>query len=134
MDDKQKRALGIGAIGVGGVLAYRHLHSKSAVSTNGTLTNGLAQASSPVGSTTPYTPQAPIVVPAGESIYDPNSEDLLNTTATPAPQAVTPSGPAYVVNITTPKAVATKSNKKKAATRKVTKKPAKKKKVKVVSK
>lgn len=118
MNDKQKRALGIGAIGIVGVLAYRHLHSGSRPVTNfGTPTNGLAQASSPVGSTMPYTPQSPVVVPAGESIYDPNAEALINTPTAIPPQATTKAAPAYVVNVIEPKHVAVKKNRRRPGKR-----------------
>lgn len=120
MDDKQKRVLAIGGVGVGGLLVYRHLHSGKTVTRSSGLTNGLAQASSgATGSTVPFVPQSPIVVPPGESIYDPNSQALLNTPSTTPPQAVTPSGPAYVVNVAPPKTHATRRNTRRAATRRV---------------
>lgn len=118
MNDKQKRALGVGAVGVVGLLAYRQQRRKGSART--TLTNGLAQASSPVGSTTPFVPQAPIVVPPGESIYDPNSQNLLNTPSINPPQSVTPGGPSYVVNVAPPRAHGTRRKRQRAATRTVT--------------
>lgn len=117
MNDKQKKLLGIGAISVVGVIVYHKLHGGGGrpVVNYGTPTSGAT-----TGSITPYTPQAPIVVPAGESIYDPNSEGLLNTPAALAPQATTPAGPAYVVNVTTPRTHATTHNRRRAAKRRVT--------------
>lgn len=117
MNDKQKRALGVGGVAVGGLLAYRHLHSGKGRAAGGTMTNGLAQASSLTGSTTPFVPQAPIVVPAGESIYDPNSQGLLTTPTVPTQQATTPGGPAYVVNVSTPRTHGTTRNHRRAVTR-----------------
>lgn len=120
MNDKQKRFLGIGGVGVGGLLVYRHLHASRGSAGGGTMTNGLAQASSTTGSITPFVPQAPIVVPPGESVYDPNSQGLINTPgAIPAPQAVAASGPAYVVNVAAPKPPrGTKKRMRRPATRK----------------
>lgn len=119
MTDKEKRYLGIGAVGIVGFLLYSRMHSGgTAASNRRQVTNAYAQASHPVGSTTPYTPQSPIVVPQGESIYDPNSENLLNTpTAIPQPQATTPSAPAYVVNVNSPRTHRTQKNTKRATKR-----------------
>lgn len=109
MDDKQKRALGIGGVALGGILLWRHMHSGS--------TRTVIQPVSTQGSIQPYTPQTPIPLQPGESIYDPNSQALLSTPtpvntssalAGPGNQASTPSAPNYVVNVAFPKATPVK--------------------------
>lgn len=127
MTHDQKRALTIGGLGIGAVILYmRYRSSKSpASSVTPTPSN-----SSATGSITPFTPQSPIVVPAGESIYDPNSEALLNTppataaqaaaapiTTLGTPQVTTPSAPTYTVDVAYPAPVATTSAAVKPATR-----------------
>jgi hypothetical protein len=110
MTDDQKRALGIGGVGIAGFLLYRHLHSSGTSLIGGTATPNTSGLTSGAvgGSVAPYTPQTPIPLPPGESVYDPNSEALLNTpTAYPAPQpaaaqADTAAAPAYQVNVNYP--------------------------------
>lgn len=122
MTDKQKKTLGIGGIGVAGLLVYSHLRGGSKTTAT-PVTNPSA-----TGSVTPYTPQSPLTLQPGESVYDPNSENLL-TTPTPIDttgsvpgngnQTVAPSQPAYSVNVNYPAAATTTSNAKKPAIRKV---------------
>lgn len=125
MTDDQKKALGLGAIGIVGLFLLSRARGGT-----------VKQAVSTTGSIAPYTPQTPIPLPAGESIYDPNSQVLLTT---PAPmttlplqvppgttlpglgtQTTAPSAPAYSVNVTYPTHVATKSAAKKPTKRVVT--------------
>lgn len=97
MTSEQKRALGIGAVTVVGFVVYKRMRSGSA----GALQQAAPTSGAIGGSVTPYVPQTPIPVPAGESIYDPNNQALLTApTSTPtAPitsSAGNGSGPAYV--------------------------------------
>lgn len=122
MDKNQKVALGVAGVAGGGILLYRRLHPASKTTQVPVSTQG---------SITPYTPQSPIVLQPGESIYDPNTGGLLNTPATkptyslypyyttgvgdvtapPAanpsqpstPQATAPSAPGYTINVKLPK-------------------------------
>jgi hypothetical protein len=140
MTTDQKRALGIGGLGIGGFLLYRHFHPTASTSAQG-LTNSTA-----TGSITPYTPQAPLTLAPGESVYDPNSGGLYNTptagtagaaapvdtsgstAATTAdmsglsapPQATTPAAPNYVTNNYYPAPVTKKKANPKPAKRKPT--------------
>lgn len=114
MTDQQKKLLGIGGISVAGLLVYRQLHP--AAKTAAPITN-----SSATGSITPYTPQSPVTLSPGESVYDPNSQNLL-TTPTPigediagsaaanSPQVTAPTNPGYTVNVNYPPIISTTSN------------------------
>jgi hypothetical protein len=115
MTDQQKKMLGLGGVGIAGFLIYRHMHSTSTTAASPTAAN-----SSATGSITPYTPQSPVTLSAGESVYDPNSQNLL-TTPTPidnsanntpglGSQATAPSQPAYSVNVNYPANPVTTSN------------------------
>lgn len=107
MTSDQKRALGIGGVAVAGLLVWRHLHP----------TRTTAAPATPVtttGSIAPYTPQAPLPLQPGESVYDPNSQALLSTpqpidtaspVAGPGNQSVTAAAPSYSVNVTYPQTV-----------------------------
>lgn len=118
MNDKQKLALGIGGTVVAAVIAHHF--------TSPTKTATPVQPVSLQGSITPPAPQQPVTLQGGESLYDPNTAQLLNTpTAIPTapPQVSSPAGPAYVVNVNYPKAVAMRKLAKKPAKRKVSVKP-----------
>lgn len=102
MTKDQKRAATVAAAGGGGLfLLYRH-QQKNASTGHGPppVTNAGA-----FGQVAPYTPQDPVPLDPGQSIYDPNSEGLLNTpTAFPPgpgaqPQATTAAAPQYVVKV-----------------------------------
>jgi hypothetical protein len=99
----QKRAIAIGGGGLGLLALYRMRRGAGARTTAGqTVMVGS-------GSVAPFTPQPPITVGAGESVYDPNSGILLvppDPSQAPAPQSTAPSSPAYVVNVTYPTPVA----------------------------
>lgn len=130
MNEDQKRALLIGGVGIAGLVVISRLRSGGAsrVPTQPT-----------TGSVAPFVPQAPIPIPAGESIYDPNSQVLLST---PAPvtdanmpwvgsasqvpglaelgagtQATAPGAPSYVVNVQYPTPVRRVSHAKRATKR-----------------
>lgn len=130
MTSDQKRALTIGGIGIGGLLLWRRMHGAATTSRT-----------TPVSTTSqiaPYTPQAPVTLQAGESIYDPNSEALL-TTPTPVDtssaiagagnQSSAAAAPSYSINVTYPQTVRMVKPTRKPAKRTV-KKPATKGKVK----
>jgi hypothetical protein len=114
--DKQKKLLGFGGVGIAGVLIYMHMHSSSGASTAAASpTNSTA-----TGSITPYTPQPVTTLEPGESVYDPNSQNLL-TTPTPidnstgnvpglGAQAGTAAAPGYSVNVNYPPQISTVSN------------------------
>jgi hypothetical protein len=123
MTDDQKRALGIGGVAVGGFLLYRYMHKTTSTVAGGKGAPALTNATVG-GSITPYTPQNPVVLQPGESVYDPNTEGLVNTpTAMPAkPQAVTPAAPSYVVKVNYPKPTGMTRTRRKPAKRKVVKK------------
>ena len=136
MNTDQKRALGLGIGGAGVIIAYLKYKKDSGSSStpaagkatsNATpsLTNGAT------GSVTPYTPQSPVTLQPGESVYNPNTGALYSApddTTTPdtaTPQATSAASPAYVVNVNYPATVAKAAVTKKPATRKVTKPKAK---------
>ena len=118
----KNKGLVIGSVAVGGFLLYRHFKGRSSAAATPTSGN-----SSATGSITPYTPQSPILVPAGESVYDPNSESLLNTPPAPASTTGTTASPAsptataspLPTYIQLPAAVSTAKTAKKATKRKV---------------
>lgn len=99
MTDNQKRYLGFGAVTVVGFLVWRHMHSTGTVATGGPALTNLT----PQGSIQNYTPQSPLLIPSGESVYDPNNEALLNTPGALGPQATNQAAPAYLVNVNYPK-------------------------------
>lgn len=108
MTDKQKKLLGFGGVGVAGVLIYRHMHSGSSTTAAAAPTN-----SSATGSITPYTPQSPVTLSPGESVYDPNSENLLTTPAaieSSGAQTTAPTQPQYAPQVTYPVNINTTSN------------------------
>ena len=120
MTKQQKTALGVAAAGGGGLFLY--MRSKKKKSSTSTVT----AATSPVstqGSLGNADTQPPVVLEAGESVYDPNSEELLNTPppSTPSnlvantvpaaaaqsvlasvPQSVAPTMPNYTINVDYP--------------------------------
>lgn len=120
LQEGQKRLL-IGAAVLGGALLYRHFHTGAAKTV--TPSN-----SSATGTIAPFVPQSPILVPPGESIYDPNSQALLNTPFAPpldtggAPASVVPIAPAQPAPppVTSPTPLATKRTASKPTKRKVT--------------
>lgn len=73
LQEGQKRLL-IGGAVLGGALLYRHFRSGTVAAPRNT---------SATGTITPFVPQSPVLVPPGESIYDPNSQALLNTPFAP---------------------------------------------------
>lgn len=113
MTDQQKKLLGIG--GVSAVGLYLYMKNKKGTTTATPVTNSTA-----TGSITPYTPQSPVTIPAGESVYDPNSQNLLtapnpidnSTSATPGigSQSTAAAAPAYSVNVNYPPQISTVSN------------------------
>lgn len=131
----KEQKVGLGVAGVAGLyFLYSRSKKKSqpvqAVSTTGSIANADTQ--------------PPVILQPGESVYDPNSEALLNTppqpvsggvaynpnppvasTAPSTPQATAPSMPNYTINLNYPKATpaktAHKAAQKKPAKRKVTK-------------
>lgn len=111
MTTDQKRAIGIGAVGLAGLFLLSRRGTTGRSQT--------VQATSPTGSTTPFVPQAPVLVPAGESLYDPNSQNLLTPSGPPVAMSPLPlniappaSHPAYVVNVNYPKPVTRRSHAK----------------------
>ena len=131
MNDKQKKMLGLGGVGVAGLLVYRHLHPSTAA----TAASPTTMNSSATGTITPYTPQSPVTVPAGSSIYDPNNQALLtapgtvdNTgsmAGTTGTQAVAAAAPSYSVNVNYPSTLKTVKQTVKPTKRAAVKKPAK---------
>lgn len=127
MTEQQKRALGIGGVGIAGVLLWQRTRSKKRAQTAATPV-------STTGSIAPYTPQNPVTLQPGESIYDPNTQGLL-TTPTPIDttsvdagagnQTSSPAAPAYTVNVNYPTTVKTVRAAKKPVKRPVKKAKAK---------
>lgn len=125
MTTQQKQALAIGGGALGLLVIYRRRHK--ATTGGPTLTSGYG------GSVAPYTPQTPITLDPGQTIYDPNNPGLWNTPTapwagnpepTPPPQSNGPSGPGYVVNVNYPP-VATKGHKRVKPGRRPQRPPAK---------
>lgn len=135
MNDQQKKLAGFGGVAAAGLFLYSRMHAKPTTKTATPISN-----SSATGSITPYTPQSPLPLQAGESIYDPNSEALLTTPAgRSAPfapgdmtfhssgdgQSAVAAAPSYVVNVTYPSTVKTVKQTVKPTKRVVAKKPVK---------
>lgn len=98
MTKNQERYTIIG-IGVAGLyFAYRQLHPSKATSTRKAASNASPSLTSGAvgGSITPFTPQAPLILQPGESVYDPNTTGLYNTPTAVPPQPTTPSGPGWI--------------------------------------
>lgn len=126
MTDDQKRALAIGGVGIAALLVVSRLRGGR---------TAVAPPQPTTGQVAPYTPQAPVIVAAGESVYDPNSQALLTTpasstdagvpgTANNTPglgtQATAPGAPSYAVNVNYPAPVRRQSHAKRATKRKPT--------------
>lgn len=129
MTDDQKRALAIGGVGIAALVIVSRLRKG---------TTATAPPQPTTGSVAPFVPQAPLEVPAGESVYDPNSQVLLSTPApsvdagvpftssnTPGSgtQATAPSAPSYSVNVNYPAPARRQSHAKRATKRKPTRPP-----------
>lgn len=125
MTQDQKRALTIGGVGLGALLLWSR--------TRGGSTKQRVVPVTTTGQVAPYTPQAPVPLQPGESIYDPNSQALLSTPAPidtttslagPGNQGTAPAAPSYTVNVSYPRTV-----RRVVQRRKPTKRPVKKAKV-----
>lgn len=120
MTREQKVGLGVAGL-VGAFLLYRH--------SSGSGTKTLATPISTQGSIAPsITPQPPVPLESGESVYDPNLGTLYNTPqagGSPQPamgQSTTAAGPRYTVNVNYPKVTTMRRTRKKPTKRPVTKK------------
>lgn len=101
---KQGLLVGGGALGL--VLVYRKVHGGGGGKGPVPVTSGSG------GQIAPYTPQSPVTLDPGQSVYDPNSEGLINTPTAPSagglisppapPQSAIPGNPGYTVNVTYP--------------------------------
>lgn len=133
MTDKQKKYLAIGGAAVVGYLLYRHQESSSSSSSSSPLAaSNAANSQAAEGSLGNADTQSPVVLTSGESVYDPNTEGLLNTPGALAtspdttqpdvttPQASAAASPGYTINVNYPATATAKKVTKKAATRKPT--------------
>lgn len=122
MTTDQKRALGLGVGGIGLFLGYQRLHRGTPATAPGPV-DASAQ-----GQVAPYTPQNPVTLDPGQSLYDPNSQGFVNTptapsagaTLLPDPNTAAAAGPGYVVNVNYPAThtTAPQAKRKKPAVRK----------------
>jgi hypothetical protein len=107
-EDQRNYAIAAGGAGALFLLWRRHKAKQAAVAQQGP---AVTNAYGGLGSVQPYTPQEPIPLQPGESIYDPNTVGLYNTpTAISAGgsligQTGGPSQPGYVVNVNYPGSV-----------------------------
>lgn len=138
LSDAQKQMIGIGGATVAAYFLWRYEQHKS----SGTPAAAAGQSAASFGQLAPYTPQQPITLQPGESIYDPNSGALLGApggtggssagsgdsggvsgpvdTTPVATQSTNPGQPMYTINVRYPKKTGTVKASAKPAKRKVT--------------